>query len=124
MAPPKLTKQSEGPATLAVITIEGVAYKLPAEKWIDFEIREELFVQAGYSMQRAVTMLTQAEIAGLAPLVFVARRCAGERVQYTEVRRYLQDVIRAADGEEFPVDIDFGPFDSEPDGEVPTDASS
>lgn len=122
MAPPMMRKQTESP-TLAVITIEGVGYRLPAEKWIDFEIREELFVQAGYSMQRAVQMLTQGEIAGLVPLVYVARRCAGERVQYSEVRRYVQEVVRSADGDEFPVDINFGPFD-EGDGEVPSDASS
>ena len=124
MAPPKLSKKNE-PAghTLAVITVEGVDYRLPAEKWIDFEIREELFVHAGYPLQRAIGLLTQGEIAGLAPLIFVARRCAGERVQYAEVRRYLQQVIRDAEGDEFPVDINFGPFD-EDESEVPPAASS
>lgn len=124
MAPPRLSKKNE-PAdhTLAVITVEGVDYRLPAEKWIDFEIREDLFVQAGYSLQRAISLLTQGEIAGLAPLVYIARRCAGERVAYSEVRRYMQDVIREADGDDLPVDINFGPFD-ESESEVPPDASS
>jgi len=104
MAPPKLSKQTKSNAMR--FRVDGVTYVVDRDE-LTPRIELELFNQTGLTVQKAVEAVVGGALFGLAALVFLARRQAGEAVAYQPIADDLWKAMKAA-GDEFDIDLIVG----------------
>lgn len=103
MAPPKLSKQQSDALRFRV---DGVVYAFDRAE-IGPRIERELFQQSGLTVAKAMEALVGGASFGVAALVFLARRQAGEVVQYQAIEDDLWRAMRES-GDEFDLDLIVG----------------
>lgn len=108
MAPPKMPKKQSDALRFRV---DGVVYVVDRAE-LTPKIERELFQQSGLTMAKAIEALTGGAAFGLAALVFLARRQAGEAVVYQKIEDDLWAAQQAAGGE-FDVDLLVGDEDGD-----------
>lgn len=113
MAPPRLPKSAKSDALR--FRVDGVVYSVDRAE-LTPKIERELFQQSGLTMAKAIEALTGGAAFGLAALVFLARRQAGEAVAYQRIEDDLWEAQKAAGGE---FDIDLLVEDDEEAGDNP-----
>lgn len=104
MAPPKLTNKAK-PGTVIRFRVDGVVYVVDRDE-ITPRIERELFTQTGLTVQKAVEAVVGGASFGLAALMFLARRQAGETVAYQPIEDDLWAAMKASD--EFDIDLIVG----------------
>ncbi len=109
MAPPKMPKKQASDALR--FRVDGVVYVVDRAE-LTPKIERELFQQSGLTMAKAIEALTGGAAFGLAALVFLARRQAGEAVVYQKIEDDLWAAQQAAGGE-FDVDLLVGDEDGD-----------
>lgn len=114
MAPPRLPKNKPSDTAMR-FRVDGVVYTLDRGE-VTPKIERELFQQSKMTMAQAFEALSGGGMFGLAGLVFLARRQAGEAVAYERIETDLWEAMRAADGE-FDVDLLTGEDDDAGEGE-------
>ena len=113
MAPPKLPKKT---ATMR-FRVDGVTYAVDRDE-ITPNVERELFTQSGLTVSKAVEAVVGGALFGLAALIFLARRQAGEAVAYQSIEADLWAAMKAA-GDEFDVDLIVGDDNEEGDANPP-----
>jgi len=101
MAPPKLSKQTKSNAMR--FRVDGVTYVVDRDE-LTPRIERELFTQTSLTVQKAVEAVVGGASFGLAALIFLARRQAGEAVAYQTIEDDLWKAMKAA-GDEFDIDL-------------------
>jgi len=104
MAPPKLSKQTKSNAMR--FRVDGVTYVVDRDE-LTPRIERELFTQTSLTVQKAVEAVVGGASFGLAALIFLARRQAGEAVAYQTIEDDLWKAMKAA-GDEFDIDLIVG----------------
>jgi hypothetical protein len=104
MAPPKLSKKQNGQALR--FRVDGVVYEVDRAE-LTPRIERELFSQSGLTVSKAFEALVGGATFGVAALVFLARRQAGDGVAYQQIEDDLWQAMKAA-GDEFDIDLIVG----------------
>lgn len=100
MPPPKLKQ----PATVLRLRCDGVHYTLDFSD-ISPRIERDLYVQAQITPKQALDSLQHGATFGIAAVVYLARRQAGEPVTYQTVEDGLWTAIRRAGMDDFDLAI-------------------
>lgn len=105
--PPSLKTRTAGPdpEKLFRFRLDGVEYTVDRSD-ISPRMERELFQQSGVTPQAAFTALTQGATFGIAALVYLARRQAGERVAYQQIEDALWKASQDAAESGEPIDLE------------------
>lgn len=101
--PPPNTKKPARPAHRLVFRADGVRYTLDRDE-IGLGHERELFIDAGVTPDQAFRAFAAGARFGLAAVIWLARRQAGETVTYGAVEAAVEKAIRAA-GDDFDLAI-------------------
>lgn len=101
MAPPKLQKRGDAKRTFRV---DGVVYVLDAAD-LTPRIERELYTQAGVTPAQAFEALMHGARFGIAAVMFLARRQAGDTVAYQAIEDGLWQAIQRAGEDDFDLAI-------------------
>lgn len=94
MAPPSLKKQQEGKALR--FNVNGVDYAFRESEFTG-KLERELYAQAGLTWIKAVQAAQDGALFGVAALIWLARRQAGQTVNYEAVESELYADAMAGD---------------------------
>lgn len=114
MAPPRLPKNKPSDTAMR-FRVDGVVYTLDRGE-VTPKIERELFQQSKMTMAQAFEALVGGATFGVAALVFLARRQAGDGVAYQQIEDDLWQAMKAA-GDEFDIDLLTGEDDDAGEGD-------
>lgn len=104
MPPPTVKRRQPADAGEVLrFRVDGAEYRLERGELSD-RIERELFVQAGITTQQAFSAVAAGAAFGVAALVFLAKRTAGQPAQYAQIEQALEEARRAA-GDEFDLEV-------------------
>lgn len=101
--PPPSRKKLAG-KNIVRFRVEGVEYTVDRDE-ITPRLERELFVQTDLTPSQAMRALTSGAVFGIAALMFIARRQAGEQVVYQNIEDRLWAAMKDAGPDEFDLTV-------------------